>query len=134
MLTEVDEAENASSDISFARGECPGWEKFCSADNSKNVFHSGSKATTAMSSGASSPSPGLTTSNTPAPADDSSPATDDEEVTIDDILMLVTEPNDVEFDAKVDRFMEVSEFSPYFDSSSWQRDLLGDGQWSEVWC
>lgn len=87
-----------------------------------------------MSSGASSPSPGLTTSNTPAPADDSSPTTDDEDVTIDDILMLVTDPRDEEFEAKVDRFMDVNEFSPYFDSSSWQRDLLGDGQWSEVWC
>ncbi|KAL1681881.1 hypothetical protein EV122DRAFT_204922 [Schizophyllum commune] len=134
LLAEVDEAENASSDISFARGECPGWEKFCSADYSENVFRSGSKATMPMSSGTSSPNPGLTTSNTPAPADDSSPTTDDEEVTIDDILMLVTDPRDEEFEAKVDRFMEVSEFSPYFDSSSWQQDLLGDGQWSEVCC
>ncbi|KAL1723739.1 hypothetical protein EV715DRAFT_189857 [Schizophyllum commune] len=134
LLAEVDEAENASSDISFARGECPGWEKFCSADYSESVCRSGSKATTPMSSGASSPNPGLTTSNTPAPADDGAPTTDDEDVTIDDILMLVTDPRDEEFEAKVDRFMDVNEFSPYFDSSSWQRDLLGDGQWSEVWC
>ncbi|KAL1756365.1 hypothetical protein FB107DRAFT_211583 [Schizophyllum commune] len=133
LLAEVDEAENASSDISFVRGECPGWERFCSAGYSENVCRSGSKATMPMSSGTSSPNPGLTTSNTPAPADDSSPTTDDE-VTIDDILMLVTDPRDEEFEAKVDRFMDVNEFSPYFDSSSWQRDLLGDGQWSEVWC
>ncbi|KAI5890319.1 uncharacterized protein SCHCODRAFT_02546790 [Schizophyllum commune H4-8] len=137
LLAEVDDAGNANSEILWARDEYFGWDGNCSADDFATGFRSGPKAskgpcyTMPMLSGASSPNPGLTSSNTPAPVGDS---TDDEDVTIDDILMLVTDPRDEEFDAKVDRFMEVSEFSSYFDSSSWQRDLLGDGQWSEVWC
>ncbi|KAL1668944.1 hypothetical protein GGF50DRAFT_110704 [Schizophyllum commune] len=140
LLAEVDEAENASFDMSWARDEYFGRDGYCSTDHSENDLQSSSKTSSSprytpfVSSGASSPNPGLTTSNTPAPADDSSPSTDHEDVTIDDILLLVTDPRDEEFDAKVDRFMDVNEFSPYFDSSSWQRDLLGDGQWSEVWC